>query len=53
MVTFIKTSLGFDENQQTPEDTRKGDEENPKNYGNVLKGSINNVNNNRKGNDDN
>jgi hypothetical protein len=42
---FIKTGLGYDENQNTPE-------ENPKSYANILKGSINNESNSRKGNDD-
>jgi hypothetical protein len=57
---FIKTGLGYDEKQNTPEgDTstkvtkplEKENEENTKIYANILKGSINNENNNRKGND--
>jgi hypothetical protein len=58
---FIKTGLGYDEKQKTPEGdastkvtkpSKKENEENPKSYANILKGSINNESNNKKGNDD-
>jgi hypothetical protein len=58
---FIKTGLGYNEKQKTPEGdastkvtkpSEKENEEKPKSYANILKGSINNERNNRKGNDD-
>jgi hypothetical protein len=41
----VKSSLSYDENQNTPK-------ENPNSYANILKGYINNERNNIKGNDD-
>jgi hypothetical protein len=58
---FIKTGLGYDKKQKTPKGdastkvtkpSKKENEENPKSYANILKGSINNERNNRKGNHD-
>jgi hypothetical protein len=58
---FIKTCLGYDEKQNIPKvDTSSKvtkpskieNEENPKSWANILKGSIKNVINSRKGNDD-
>ena len=48
---FIKIGLGYDEKQNTPEESastkntkpsEKDNEEDAKNYSNILKGSINN-----------
>ena len=48
---FIKIGLGYDEKQNTPEESantnntkpsEKDNEEDTKNYANILKGSINN-----------
>jgi hypothetical protein len=61
MSPFIKTSLGYKEKQKTPErdsstkvtkPLEKENEEKPKSYANILKGSINNESSNRKGYDD-
>jgi hypothetical protein len=58
---FIKTGLGYDNKQNTIEGdasikvtnpSKKENEENPKSYDNILKGSTNNEGNNTKGNDD-
>jgi hypothetical protein len=58
---FIKTCLGYDKKQKTPEGdasikvtnpSEKENEEKSKSYANILKGSINNESNSRKGNDD-
>jgi hypothetical protein len=58
---FIKTYLGYDEKQNTPKGdastkvtkpSEKENEENPKIYANIIKGSINNERNKGKGNDD-
>jgi hypothetical protein len=59
--SFIKTYLGYNNKQNTPEGdasikvtepTEKENEENTKSYANIIKGSINNENYSRKGNDD-
>jgi hypothetical protein len=58
---FIKTGLSYDEKKNTPKGdastkvtkpSEKENEENPKIYVNIIKGSINNENNNMKGNGD-
>jgi hypothetical protein len=60
MSPFIKIGLGYNEKQKIPEGdastkvtkpSEKENEEKPKMYQNVLKGSINNDRNRRKGND--
>jgi hypothetical protein len=59
---FIKTGLGYDEKQKQKNEgdastkvtkpSEKENEEKPKIYDNIFKGSINNKNNSRKENDD-
>jgi hypothetical protein len=58
---FIKIGLGYEKKQNTPKGyasikvtkpSKKKNEEKPKIYANILKGSMNNERNNRKGNDD-
>jgi hypothetical protein len=58
---FIKTCLGYEKKQNTPEGdastkvtkpSKKENEEKPNNYDNILKGSIDNESSRRKGNYD-